>query len=669
MSDNSKTNSLKLIELRARDLLKKRHNTTQNQVFRRITNEIIFDKNTHLSTKFKEMIITEEPQSMFRRYYVRAEANKRLQKLCLFFSKNMLVFPNLYKTEENRYLLFNIYSKQIIIENEEVKTKNKYSVQNKRKSFLFGFGLYHNEEINKSEGDEIFNKEIREELDESDWKNNFKSKENRVNISSMAANGNIFKKIETNFEIKNKYLQKKEFKKFDSIEKLIYVIETAENKVGTNNQEKLKTQQLQRKASTDSNSNIQSFKKSNFKKESQETFYKSNKLSSNNFLKPQANSDEDLNYFFSENYDEEREEELEITEKDLIIDERLLLKQNKNLNDSRSDKGSFIENNSILQSRMNSGILKEAHNIRTQSQRGNLTENSKNQSTSILAQQIGPKLSIKDAFPLAYKFKKTEEFLRIKKDKIINEQKKNKILQETLLKFKEVQYQTLVLVNKSNINKKKILKESGLELELHDKENKNYLCENNYPPLLKNNSSNDCSINNLTSIYQTLTTQVPNPNNIKTINNPEKENLKSSKNKTVIKLQPKLAIKNLKSRNKDRRIQNAVYIGNKEVNKEFYTNTKFPNPIESNYLNTYANSKNSNNQLQYLRKTSEIYSVNKTNATRATEFNEYSTMSKSQTDNCKMKFILGVNNKKIKINKGSDKNTLPVNKVFFPFIK
>jgi hypothetical protein len=669
MSNCFKADSLKSIELRAKELLCKRHNSTQNQLYRRYTNEIIFDKKTHLSSKYKEMIITEEPQSMFRRYYSRAETNKRLQKLCYFFSRNMLLSPNLCKTEENRYLLINIYCKQNIIENEQVKTKNKYSVQNKRKSFLFGFGLYHNEEINKSQGDEIFNNDVREELDELDWRVNFKTKDKILKIPKIESNY-ILNKIEKKIEINNKIQVKKEIIRYNSIENLIDIIETAEKRLGICNQEKL-VNKLPKK-SVSQNLKIENFKKSNFKNEYEETYYKSNKTTPNNLFNQKIITEYlgVQNQIYSENFYKEHVD-YDTNEKDLIIDEDYLFFHNKNSINSYSNNEAIeenLENKFLVQSRRNSKLLKEAHNIRRKSSRKNLTEISQNQVTSKFAQQVEPILNINDAFPLGFKFKKTEEFIKIKNEKKFNELLKDNILKETLLRFKEDQYKTLVMINKSNIIKKNYFKESGLvQLENNDKEKKYSLCENNYPSLLKNNSSNNCSMNNYTSIYQTLTTQNQSAINLKTNKSCEKENLNTIlKNKvTMINLQPIKEIKNQKSRNKGRKIKNAVFIRNKEVSKEFYTNN-FSNTTKSNYLNTNAYFKNYNIQHITPLKTSEINTIR----SRETEFNEYSTMSKSQTENnSKMKFNLGVNNKKLKIYKGSDKNTLPVKKIFFPLIK
>ena len=180
-------------------------------------NNILYNNKSLIVAKFKDFLLYEDSSEFLKRFYRLEEIGPRLKKLYNYFHKYMLIQPNYCLLNESKFMISNIFRKQIIMGKERKKKRKQKLINNKEKEDklfsdldekFFNNTLY-NEILNQSESfmNTLFgidNKNVKEE--------NFLEKDNDMEISEIMKLIKIIEnsEIKKNTEIKeNKGKDKK----------------------------------------------------------------------------------------------------------------------------------------------------------------------------------------------------------------------------------------------------------------------------------------------------------------------------------------------------------------------------------------------------------------------------------------------------------------------------
>ena len=177
-------------------------------------NNILYNNKSLIVAKFKDFLLYEDSSEFLKRFYRLEEIGPRLKKLYDYFHKYMLIQPNYCLLNESKFMISNIFRKQIIMDKERKKKRKQKLINNKEKEDklfsdldekFFNNTLY-NEILNQSESFMttlfgIDNKNIKEE--------NFLEKDNDKEISEIMKLIKIIessevKKIQKSKKIKEK---------------------------------------------------------------------------------------------------------------------------------------------------------------------------------------------------------------------------------------------------------------------------------------------------------------------------------------------------------------------------------------------------------------------------------------------------------------------------------
>ena len=167
-------------------------------------NNILYNNKSLIVAKFKDFLLYEDSSEFLKRFYRLEEIGPRLKKLYNYFHKYMLIQPNYCLLNESKFLISNIFRKQIIMDKERKKKHKQKLINNREKEDklyseqdekFFNNTLY-NEILNQSESfmNTLFgidNKNIMEE--------NFLEKDNNIEINEILR---LIKLIESS-EVKN----------------------------------------------------------------------------------------------------------------------------------------------------------------------------------------------------------------------------------------------------------------------------------------------------------------------------------------------------------------------------------------------------------------------------------------------------------------------------------
>ena len=88
-----------------------------------IINNILSNNKSLVVAKFKELLLYEDLSEFLKRFYRLNEIAPRLKKLYNFFHKYILIQPNYWLLNESKYMISNLYRKQIIIGKQTKKQK------------------------------------------------------------------------------------------------------------------------------------------------------------------------------------------------------------------------------------------------------------------------------------------------------------------------------------------------------------------------------------------------------------------------------------------------------------------------------------------------------------------------------------------------------------------
>ena len=91
--------------------------------------DILDNEETHLVAEFKDFLIMGDLNEFLQKYYKISCSKKYLPKICDYYLKSSLIFPNYVSIKESKYIYKNIRKKQKLIDNQQeqdnLKEKNK----------------------------------------------------------------------------------------------------------------------------------------------------------------------------------------------------------------------------------------------------------------------------------------------------------------------------------------------------------------------------------------------------------------------------------------------------------------------------------------------------------------------------------------------------------------
>ena len=142
-------------------------------------NNLVFNENCLVVSRFKDFLILDDNTDFFRRFYCMKDCIKRLNRILYFYEKYSKIFPNYLVLKENKYLYRNIRKKQKMIDalnelkREEKENRQKLKNMDKCKG--------------KTKEKELFTKKIKDEIKTfqknisfKKYKNSFDSDKNNI---------------------------------------------------------------------------------------------------------------------------------------------------------------------------------------------------------------------------------------------------------------------------------------------------------------------------------------------------------------------------------------------------------------------------------------------------------------------------------------------------------
>ena len=106
--------------------------SSENNYNSYITNNILSNNKSLIVAKFKDFLLYEDLSEFMKRFYRLEEIRPRLKKLYNYFHKYTLIQPNYYLLNESKYMISNLFKKQIIM-NKERKNRHKRKILNNKK--------------------------------------------------------------------------------------------------------------------------------------------------------------------------------------------------------------------------------------------------------------------------------------------------------------------------------------------------------------------------------------------------------------------------------------------------------------------------------------------------------------------------------------------------------
>ena len=207
----------------------------------RMIEDILDNEDTHLVAVFKDFLIMGDLNEFMQKYYSISDSKRYLPKICDYYLKSSMIFPNYVSLEENKYIYKNIRKKQKLIDNQQEqddmkennkinssssesidkffssKTLNSILQQTNTSNVKLIFGIEDNNNkkndfknnINIIDGDETPNKiienfeEVEKKIIENKNKNKKRKKDLKENLNKNK--NNSCNKIENSSNHNNKY--------------------------------------------------------------------------------------------------------------------------------------------------------------------------------------------------------------------------------------------------------------------------------------------------------------------------------------------------------------------------------------------------------------------------------------------------------------------------------
>ena len=156
-------------------------------------NNLIFNENCLVVSRFKDFLIYDDNTEFFRRFYPIKDSFPKLEHILSFYEKYSKIFPNYLILKENKYLYRNIRKKQKMIdalnELKREERENRKKLKNKE---------YSKDKRNQgSQLNELFTKNIKNEIKNyqknisfQNYKNSFDSETDKNNEDTLLINQN-----------------------------------------------------------------------------------------------------------------------------------------------------------------------------------------------------------------------------------------------------------------------------------------------------------------------------------------------------------------------------------------------------------------------------------------------------------------------------------------------
>ena len=95
--------------------------------------DILDNEETHLVAEFKDFLIMGDINEFLQKYYKITDSKKYLPKICDYYLKSSLIFPNYVSIQESKYIYKNIRKKQKLIDHQQEQDNIKEKNKNKKK--------------------------------------------------------------------------------------------------------------------------------------------------------------------------------------------------------------------------------------------------------------------------------------------------------------------------------------------------------------------------------------------------------------------------------------------------------------------------------------------------------------------------------------------------------
>ena len=96
-----------------RNNLEQKYLTSKEYYNTKIVNDIIYNENSNVVSRFKDFLIYDDVSEFLKRWYKKNECLTRLPKVIAFYETYSKVFPNYVNLPENKFMFKNIERKQI----------------------------------------------------------------------------------------------------------------------------------------------------------------------------------------------------------------------------------------------------------------------------------------------------------------------------------------------------------------------------------------------------------------------------------------------------------------------------------------------------------------------------------------------------------------------------
>ena len=244
--------------------------------------DILDNEETHLVAEFKDFLIIGDLNEFMQKYYSLSESRKYIPKICDYYTKSSLIFPNYVSLNESKYIYKNIRKKQKLIdqqqEQDELKEKKEKNKKDESSS----------ESVNNFFSSKTLNS-ILQQSNTSNVKIIFGIDDNKNNNKKNNINNNINKNSDLDLDIDNDETPMKIIDNLDEIEKGIKEIKDNKN-IKLNNTNIKKQNKKENDSKNKKYSNILKINNSNTCSNKSSNIYKRNKkrIINNNLSKKQT---------------------------------------------------------------------------------------------------------------------------------------------------------------------------------------------------------------------------------------------------------------------------------------------------------------------------------------------------------------------------------------------
>ena len=244
--------------------------------------DILDNEETHLVAEFKDFLIIGDLNEFMQKYYSLLESRKYIPKICDYYTKSSLIFPNYVSLNESKYIYKNIRKKQKLIdqqqEQDELKEKKEKNKKDESSS----------ESVNNFFSSKTLNS-ILQQSNTSNVKIIFGIDDNKNNNKKNNINNNINKNSDLDLDIDNDETPMKIIDNLEEIEKGIKEIKDNKN-IKLNNTNIKKQNKKENDSKNKKYSNILKINNSNTSSNKSSNIYKRNKkrIINNNLSKKQT---------------------------------------------------------------------------------------------------------------------------------------------------------------------------------------------------------------------------------------------------------------------------------------------------------------------------------------------------------------------------------------------